>query len=145
MSDKPSSSKKISSFYTKPLFCKNGRPIIMNPLLSLLVVVLVLSFYAFFVPFSFVFKANDEVVYTQEDVTMISNFEKDADELEESDVVYGKDADKFYFYNNKRNLEYKSSYFKLRFKMYLTAVKNLVTLNWDDEDYVIEMKAKPEK
>ncbi len=127
------------------MFSREGRPIIANPFVAIAAVVLIIFLYAVFVPFSFVFKTDGEVVYTQEDVTLFSNFEKRAADSEESDTVYGNDSAKFYFYSNKKNLEYKSSYFKLRMKMLGMATKNLVTMNWDKEYFVIEMNAKPEK
>lgn len=127
----------------KFLLKEDGKPVIAGPILAIAVVLLVISFYAALVPFSFVFKSDGEVVYTQEDVKLFSNFENNAADSEGSEVVYGKDAAKFVFYSNKKNLEFKSSYFKLRMKMYYMAAKNLVTLKWDEENFVIEMNEKP--
>ena len=117
-----------------------GRPLIMNSFVALFVALLVVSLYAVLAPFTFVFKGEDEVAYTQYSVSVFANFERDAEGTVVSEVVYGEDAETFYYTVGEEKYVFgESNNRKLRVRMFLIAAKNLVTLKWADEDFVIEL------
>ena len=122
---------------------KEGRPYIANVGIGLLVVIVVLLIYVFFVPFDFVFKDDGEVVYTQRGVSAWMDFEKESKEIEGGEAVYGKDAPKYYYGETKDKTVFSDSGFEFRWKMITIALKNLVTLNWDREDFELELNARP--
>ena len=118
---------------------REGRPLIVNPFLSLAVAAIVILIYVLFVPFSFVFKADEEVVYTQKSVRMLTDFEKDAEDAEGAELVYGEGAEEFSFISGEESVVFEKPYTELRTEMFLKAVTNLFTLKWDKADFVIEM------
>lgn len=126
----------------KQMLNSDGRPKIVDPASGLIILVLVLLIYAVMVPFNLVFKVNGEEVLCQSGVSAVSNFEKNASELEGSEAVYSEDAASFFFVDGDEEVDFESPNFKLRMKMALTAAKNLVTFNWDREYFVIELNAK---
>lgn len=121
---------------------KEGRPIIANPLVGIVALIIVIVSYVVLVPFDFVFKDDNGVIYTQRRVSVISDFEKNAEETEGGEVVYGDGAPVYYYGDGKEKIAFADSYGDLRWEMALLAAKNLVTLNWDRESFTIEMYAR---
>lgn len=122
---------------------KEGRPIIANPLFGLAGVIVALLIYIFFVPFDFVFKDDSGIVYTQRGVSVVTNFEKNSEKIEGGEAVYGDDASVYYYGETKEKIAFTKPYGKFKWNMALLAMKNLVTLNWEREDFVMEMNARP--
>ena len=121
---------------------KEGRLIIMNVFAAVLISVLVVTIYAALAPFSLAFKVDGEVAYTQSSVTIFSNYEKESDGSVLSEAVYGEDAPTYYYtVGDEKYVFGESNSNKLRVKMFLQAAKNLVTLKWADEDFVIELES----
>lgn len=121
---------------------KDGRPIIVNFVTGIAFLLVVVMIYAALSPFSLVFKTDGEVVYTQEDVTIFSNLEKNAAESEGSEAVYGEDAEAFYFKSGNEKLDFKKEGLKLKLEMLITAATNFISLQWDKEYFVIELTSK---
>lgn len=121
---------------------REGRPKIANVFVALLITLLLIVLYALLTPFTFVFKTDGEVVYTQEEVKPGWNFAEKAVGTEGSDVVYSEDAVEFTYTNAfGKTVVYDDSYGGLRIKMILLAAKNLFTFNWDEENYVVEFNS----
>ena len=93
------------------------------------------------IPFTFSFRVNGEDVYTQKDVRVLTNFEKNASETEDGDVVYGDGALTFSYLSGEKKEKYEKPYDDIRMDMFLKAITNFVTLKWDRTDFVIEMDA----
>ena len=68
---------------------EEGRPRIMNWLVALLITLVLVAAYAMIASFSLVFKVDGEVVYTQKNVKLFSDFSETAAEDEGSEIVYG--------------------------------------------------------
>ena len=120
---------------------REGRPIIMNWIAAIFVTAFVVAIYAVLVPFNFVFKVGDETVYTQKSVAVYTDFEKNAETTEGYEVVYGESAMTFSFASGEKTVVFEKPYTELRFKMFLQAALNLVTLKWDRTDFTIEMNS----
>ena len=121
---------------------KDGRPIIVNFTTGIVVVAVIVMIYAVLSPFTLVFKTDGEVVYTREDVTLLSDLGTGAEENEGNELVYGEDAVAFYFESGEDMLDFKEEPMKLKLKMLLTAVTNFISFSWDEEYFVIELTSK---
>ena len=121
---------------------KDGRPIIVNFTTGIVVVAVIVMIYAVLSPFTLVFKTDGEVVYTREDVTLLSDLGTGAEENEGNELVYGEDAVAFYFESGEETLNFKEEPMKLKLKMLLTAVTNFISFSWDEEYFVIELTSK---
>ena len=120
---------------------REGRPIIINWFTALFVTAAVVLIYALVVPFTFSFRVNGEVVYTQKDVRVFTDFEKNASETEEGDVVYADGAVTFSYLSGEKKEKFEKPYDDIRMDMLLKAITNFITLKWDRTDFVIEMDA----
>ena len=134
--------KEKGTFQMFNTLTKDGRPLIVWPTTGIIFLLVIVMIYAALSPFSLVFKTDGEVVYTQDDVTILSDFEKSAAESEGNELVYGEDAEAFYFESGEEMLNFKEEAISLKLKMLLTAVTNFVSFKWDKENFVIELTSK---
>lgn len=121
---------------------EEGRPRIMNWLVALLITLVLVAAYAMIASFSLVFKVDGEVVYTQKNVKLFSDFSETAAEDEGSEIVYGDDALDFCFAkSDNEKIAFEEADSDIKVEMVLLAIKNLFTFKWGEENYVIELNA----
>ena len=117
------------------------KPAKATVLMSVVAMIAVYLIYIMFVPFTFRFVEDGEDVLVQEDVRIFTNLEKNADESYGSERVYGEESVRFKFEHKDGMAEFKRSSWKLRFKMINTATVNLLSFDWDKENFVIVFSA----
>ena len=118
-----------------------GRPKIANALVAAIVTVAIIVLYAVFVPFTFVFKVDGETVYTQHSVYVLTDYSEKTDNSELSKNVYGEGAEHFFYTEDGEKIPFSKPYKGIRGKLFMKAVMNFITLNWDEENYIVEFNS----